>query len=107
MSFHIVLRHRQAPQARSNQWLDDSRPEWITTTPEVATRCLEFSRQHQPVRVHRAEWGGQGPMVCCECEIAAIREIDEHQYHVAFKDHRVLEIFPLVRPVRGQSCYEV
>ncbi len=107
MSFHIVMRHRNAPQARQSHWLDDNRPEWITTTPEVAMRCRAMAEKSQPIRVHRSEWGTQGPVLCCECEVGAIREIDEHQYHVEFKNHRVLQILPLVRPVRGQACYEV
>lgn len=107
MSFHIVLRHPAAPQSRQNQWLDDSRPEWITTIPEVAMRCRELARRLEPLRIHRTEWGGQGPIVCCECEVGAVREIDEHQYHVELLNHRRLEILPLVRAVRGQACYEV
>ena len=107
MPFHIVLRHRQAPQTAQNRWLDDSRPEWITTTTEVAMRCQEFARKGEPVRVHRTEWNGRGPAVCCECEVAAVREIDEHCYHVGFKSHRVLELLPLAHPARGASCYEV
>jgi hypothetical protein len=107
VSFHIVLLHRKAPQAWRNEWLDDSRPAWITTTPEIAMRLRENSQKSLPVRVHRLEWSGAGPAVCCECEVAAVREIDEHQYHVDFKNHRILELLPLVRPVRGQSSYEV
>ena len=70
-------------------------------------RLKEMAQEDQPIRVHRLEWSGSGPSVCCECSVAAIREIDEHQYHVDFKNHRVLELLPLVRPVRGQSCYNV
>lgn len=107
MSFHIVLRHRKAPQAWRSEWLDDSRPEWVTTTPEIAMRLKEMSQKNQVVRVHRLEWSGSGPTVCCECEVSAIRELDEHQYHVQFTNHRILQLLPLVRPVRGQSCYDV
>ncbi len=107
VSFHIVLLHRKAPQAWRNEWLDDSRPAWITTTPEIAMRLRENAQKGLPVRVHRLEWAGAGPSVCCECEVAAVREIDERQYHVDFKNHRILELLPLVRPVRGQSSYDV
>ncbi len=107
MSFHLVLRHRKAPQAWRNEWLDDSRPAWITTTPEIAIRLKEMAQHELPVRVHRLEWADCGPVVCCECEVAAVREIDEHQSRVEFRNHRVLELLPLVRPVRGQSSYDV
>jgi hypothetical protein len=53
------------------------------------------------------EWAGLGPTVCCECSVSAVREIDEHSYHIEFGVWRVLEIMPLVRPVRGQACYEI
>ena len=53
------------------------------------------------------EWAGLGPAVCCECSVQAVREIDEHSCHVEFIDWRVLEIMPLVRPFRGQACYEI
>jgi hypothetical protein len=39
--------------------------------------------------------------------VLAVREIDEHSCHVEFGAWRVLEIMPLVRPVRGQACYEI
>lgn len=107
MSLHIVLRHKNAPQIAQNNWMDDSRPAWITTTPEVAMRCLEMQCKSLPIRIHRMEWAGHGPCVCCECSVSAIRQIDEHSYHIEFCAWRVLEILPLVRPVRGQACYEI
>ena len=107
MSFHIVLRHKNAPQAGQNKWLDENRPAWITTTPDVAMRCFEMQRKSLPIRIHRMEWAGRGPTVCCECSVLAVREIDEHSYHIEFDGWRVLEIMPLVRPVRGQACYEI
>ena len=107
MSLHIVLRHKSAPQVAQNNWLDDSRPAWITTTPDVAMRCLEMQCKSLPLRIHRMEWSGLGPCVCCECSVVAIRQIDEHSYYIEFGDWRVLEILPLVRPVRGQACYEI
>ena len=107
VSFHIVLRHKNAPQGAQNKWLDESRPAWITSTPDIALRCRELQRESLPVRIHRMEWAGQRPSVCCECSVAAVREIDEHSYHVEFNAWRVLEIMPLVRPVRGQASYEI
>jgi hypothetical protein len=107
VSFHIVLRHKNAPQVAQNKWLDENRPAWITTTPDVAMRCFEMQRKSLPVRIHRMEWAGHGPLVCCECSVFAVREIDEHSYHVEFGAWRILEILPLVRPVRGQACYEI
>ena len=107
MSFHIVLAHRNAPQVQQHQWLDDNRPAWITVTPEVAMRCWEMQRKQRPVRIHRGQWSGKGPAICCECEIAAVREIDEHSYHVEFANWRWLELIPLVRPVGGQAFYEI
>ncbi len=107
MSFHIVLRHKNAPQVAQNKWLDESSPAWITTTPDVAMRCQELQRESQPLRIHRMEWSGRGPTVCCECAVQAVREIDEHSSHVELNVLRVLEIMPLVRPVRGQSSYEI
>jgi len=70
-------------------------------------RCLDRQRENLPVRIHRMEWAGLGPAVCCECSVQAVREIDEHSCHVEFIDWRVLEIMPLVRPFRGQACYEI
>jgi hypothetical protein len=70
-------------------------------------RCLDRQREDLPIRIHRMEWAGLGPAVCCECSVQAVREIDEHSYHVEFTAWRVLEIMPLVRPVRGQACYEI
>ena len=107
MSFHIVLRHKNAPQVAQTKWLDDSSPAWITTTPDIAMRCVELQRENLPLRIHRMEWAGCGPVVCCECAVQAVREIDEHSYHVEFNVLRRLEILPLVRPFRGQSCYEI
>jgi hypothetical protein len=107
VSFHIVLRHKNAPQVAQNKWLDENRPAWITTPPDVAMRCFEMQRKDLPIRIHRMEWAGDGPTVCCECSVFAVREIDEHTYHVEFGAWRVLEIMPLVRPVRGQACYEI
>ena len=107
MSLHIVLRHRNAPRVAGTNWLDNDRPAWITTTPDLAMRCMEMQREDRPVRIHRLEWAGHAPCVCCECSIAGIREIDEHSYHIAFCSWRVLEILPLVRPVRGQGWYEI
>ena len=107
MSLHIVLRHKNAPQVAQNNWLDDNRPAWISTTPDVAMRCLEMQCKSLPIRIHRMEWSGLGPCVCCECSVFAIREIDEHSYHIEFGAWRVLEILPLVRPVRGQAFYEI
>lgn len=105
--FHIVLRHKNAPQLMQNQWLDDSCPAWITATQEIGLRCEESAKQQMPVRVHRTEWSGQPARVCCECEVAAVRPIDEHQVHIEFKNWRVLELSPLVRVVRGQPAYEI
>lgn|GEM_PF-2397250 len=107
MSFHIVLLHPRSPQARLNQWLDDSRPALITTTDEVAAKCRRSAEEHQPLRIHRTDWSSQGPIVCCECEVAAVHEVGQHQYQVEFRNHRVLELTPLVRPVRGQAFYEI
>jgi len=107
LSLHIVLRHRDAPQGSQNSWLDEHRPLWITTIPEVALRCQEAARRNEPVRIHRAGWAAHKALVCCECTVEAVREIDEHQYHVAFAGQRVLEMPPLVRPVRGQACYQI
>ncbi len=107
MSLHIVLRHKNAPQVAQNNWLDDSSPAWIVTTPDVAMRCLEMQCKSLPLRIHRMEWSGLGPCVCCECFVVAVRQIDEHSYHIEFGNWRVLEILPLVRPVRGQACYEI
>jgi len=107
MSFHIVLRHKNAPQVAQNKWLDENRPAWIATTPDIAARCSELQLENQPVRIHRMEWAGHGPTVCCECSIFEVRAIDEHTYHVEFGAWRVLEIMPLVRPFRGQACYEI
>jgi hypothetical protein len=105
--FHIVLLHRSAPQVGRNQWIDDSRPRRITTTPEIAARCTEIAERSEALRVHRIDWGGQPAVVCCECEVEAVGPLDEHQYQVNLANHRVLEILPLVRPVRGQSSYEI
>ena len=107
MSFHIVLRHKNAPQVAQNNWLDESRPAWITTTPDIAMRCIDLQSENLPLRIHRMEWAGLGPAVCCECSVRAVREIDEHSYHVEFNAWRVLEIMPLVRPVRGPACYAI
>jgi len=107
LSFHIVLRHKNAPQVAQNKWLDDSRPAWITTTPDIAMRCFELQRENLPLRIHRMEWAGIGPVVCCECSVQAVREIDEHSYHVELNVLRLLEIMPLVRPFRGQASYEI
>ena len=107
MSFHIVLRHKNAPQVAQNAWLDENRPAWITVTPDVAMRCFELQLKSLPVRIHRMEWAGLGPNVCCECSVQAVREIDEHSYHVEFNVLRVLETMPLVRPVRGQAFYDI
>jgi len=107
LSFHIVLLHRHAPQVRPNQWLDDSRPASITTTPEVASHCRRLAETNQPLRIHRIDWSSLGPAVCCECEVAAVSAAGDHQYQVEFKNHRILEIAPLVRPVRGQPCYDI
>ena len=70
-------------------------------------RCLELQRENLPVRIHRMAWASLGSSVCCECSVQAVREIDEHSYHVEFNAWRVLEIMPLVRPVRGQPCYKI
>jgi hypothetical protein len=107
VSFHIVLRHKNAPQVAQIKWLDESRPAWITATPDIAMRCVDLQRENRPLRIHRMEWAGLGPAVCCECSVQAVREIDEHSYHVEFNAWRVLEIIPLVRPVRGQARYEI
>lgn len=102
---HIVLRHKNAPQLCQSEWLDADRPAWISTTPAIGLLCEESIEKHQPVRVHRMEWLDQPARVCCECEVAAVRPIDEHQVHVEFKNWRVLELTPLVRVIRGQSSY--
>lgn len=104
---HIVLRHKDSPQLWKNRWLDENRPEWITTSIEVGMRCKMALDNKNPVRIHRLEWMGRPALICCECDVQAVRPIDEHQSHVAFGNWRVLEILPLVRPIRGQATYAV
>jgi hypothetical protein len=107
LPFHIVVRHRKAPQTSHAQWLDDHRPEWITTTVDIATRCMQMREEKRPVRVHREKWLDQPDAICCECEVADVRPVGEHIAHIQFTNWRVLEIAPLMRPARGASSYEV
>lgn len=105
--FHIVLRHKNSPQLMQNEWLDENCPAWITATQDIGLRCEENAKRRLPVRVHRTEWSSESAKVCCECEVAAVRPVDQHQVHIEFKNWRVLELVPLVRVVRGQSAYEI
>ncbi len=107
MGLYLVVHHRLDPnQSWSNEWIDDQRLQTILTTPEVGELCARAQQHGQEVFVHRCEWGGVPPTVCCKVKVASVKLVDERNRMVSFSDILTMNQPPPGRPMRGQNSYE-
>lgn len=105
MSFFIVVHHpKDEHQPRKNAWLDENRLAAIETSALIAERCAVAKRRGERIYVHRRRYLELLSVICCSLKVDEVQQEGENG-RVTFSDHRVMDMSPQIRPVRGQESY--
>jgi hypothetical protein len=110
MALFLVIRHpldKRIPRPFENEWLDNGLLKSITTTPKIGELCDEVKRQNNIVYIHRCFCRDpySKAMICCSAKIANVI-VNKGKTEVLFENQKILNVRPLKRPPRGQSCYQ-
>lgn len=99
---YLVVRHRRNPeQPWYNEWLDDDRVDFITTSLEIGAAVQVGDH----VRFHRCGYGAFAPVICAEARVAGIQREVRTKRRVYFRDHTLLLVPPPKSAAEGLRAY--
>jgi len=105
MALYIVLQHpKDRDQPWVNRWDDRGLLRAITTSADVAARCLASHGRGDRVYVHRRGHSGGEPSICCSVVVKKTGR-EEDVAWVDFQEPVALDVAPPFLPKPGDGYY--